>query len=82
MQNHPDDFEDYFLHEDKTHDSEDNWGHIPEEYRLGEWYKNHDEILHYDCCEFSDNGWIEVYLIDKTAKKKCVRKPRIRGSCK
>jgi hypothetical protein len=69
MQNHPDDFEDYFLQEDKTHHSEDNWGHIPEEYRLGEWYENHDEILHYDCCEFSDNGWIEVYLIDKTAKK-------------
>ena len=67
MQNHSDDFEHYFMQDDKTHDSEDNWGHIPEEYRLENFYENAD-ILHHDCCEFSDEGWIEVNLIDEIKK--------------
>ena len=37
------------------------------QYRLKKFYENAD-ILHHDCCEFSDEGWIEVNLINEIKK--------------
>ena len=30
LENENDDFTDYFMHEEKSHNSDDGWGHIPE----------------------------------------------------
>ncbi len=44
LEKYPDLFQIYFLHEGKTHDEEDDWGHIPED-KLGDLNKI-DDLFH------------------------------------
>ena len=72
LKNENDDFELYFMHEYKTHDSDDGWGHIPEEYRLrdGPWYEDYADIFHGDNCEYYDeNTFITISTVAGNEKK-------------
>ena len=64
MDKHSEGFESYFLKDEKTHDSEDGWGHIPKEYRLGNFYK-YGNIFHGDHCEFEEQNWIDIWPVGK-----------------
>ena len=72
LENENDDFTEYFLHEQKSHDSDDGWGHIPEKYQLGDraWYEDYANIYHGDNCEYNDSHWIEVYPVSENAEWK------------
>lgn len=70
LENHYNDFEEYYLSEGRDYDSDGRWNHIPEEYRLkfDHWYENND-IFHGDDCEFSDSQWIEVCAVEGNEQK-------------
>ena len=70
LKNENDDFESYFMHEYKTHDSEDGYSHIPEKYRLrdGPWYEDYADIFHGDNCEFSDESFLTISTVKGNEK--------------
>ena len=70
LENENDDFSEYFFHEQKSHDSEDGWSHIPEKYQLGDgcWHEDYADIFHGDHCEYRDDHWIEVYPVSENAE--------------
>ena len=55
---YPDLFQSYFLQEGKTYDEEDDWGHIAEEYQLGDLNKI-DDLFHVDAPTLADGQYIE-----------------------
>jgi len=65
LENHSDDFQDYYFDEDRDYGADGRWNHIPEEYRLDDrdWYEI-DGIFHGDDCEFAGGNWIEVYAVE------------------
>jgi len=70
LENENDDFTDYFMHEEKSHNSDDGWGHIPEEYRLGDgcWYMDYADLFHGDNCEFTDESFLTIHTVEGTEK--------------
>ena len=68
LENHADDFEYYFLDEDKNHNSDGRWNHIPKEYRVGNYWYENDNIFHGDNCELHDEGEIQVSAFEENAE--------------
>ena len=60
LEKYPDLFQSYFMHEGKTHDEEDDWGHIPEEYQLGD-FNEIDDLFHADAPILADGQYIEIH---------------------
>ena len=68
LENHADDFEDYFLDEDKNYHSNGRWNHIPKDYRLGNYWYENDNIFFDDNCELHDEGEIQVSAFEENAE--------------
>ena len=58
------------MHEEKSHNSDDGWGHIPEEYRLGDgcWYMDYADPFCGDNCEFTDESFLTIHTVEGTEK--------------
>ena len=69
LDKHSEGFESYFMKDEKTHNFEDGWGHIPEEYRLGNFYR-YGNIFHGDYCEFAEQNWIDIWPVGKNQNNK------------
>ena len=64
------------MKDEKTHNFEDGWGHIPEEYRLGNFYR-YGNIFHGDHCEFAEQNWIDIWPVGKNQNNEWRPRPWI-----